>query len=97
MSHAAARSEVFACVEAERRYQDERWSELTTTSGGQHSVGEWAVFIDDYLRQLKTELSRTPEPEATDLALHTLRKIAAMAVACMEQNGVRHRQAGPET
>lgn len=93
----ATRGEVFDAVDEERDYQDSRWTPETTTSGGRHSIGEWVVFIDDYLRQVKTELSRNSEPQASAMALDTMRKITALGVACMEQNGVVYRANGPRS
>lgn len=85
------RSEIYKVIDGERDYQDIRWNANTTTSGGVHSVTEFALFMDDYMAQMKHELSRNGNPKAIDLALDTLRKIVAMGIACMEQNGVRPR------
>lgn len=87
----ATRAEVYAAIDSERNYQDQRWNASTTTSGGLHTVAEFALFMDDYMTQMKNELSRTASPKAEELALNTLRKIVAMGVACMEQNGAPPR------
>lgn len=85
---AATRKDVYAALDGEREYQNEN----TTSSAGRHSVGEFVVFMDNYLHEAKAQLSRMAEPAATEAALHTIRKITAMGVACMEQNGAPMRE-----
>ena len=87
----ATRAEIYAAIDGERDYQDRRWAPEETSTGGRHSVAEFAIFIDDYLREMKTQLSRNAEPGASARALETLRKITAMGVACMEQHGAPRR------
>jgi len=88
----ATRKEVYAALDGERDYQEEKWNENTTASAGRHSVGEFVVFMDNYLHEAKAQLSRMAEPAATEAALNTIRKITAMGVACMEQNGAPQRE-----
>jgi hypothetical protein len=82
------RSEVYAAIDGERTYQDSKW---IPTEEHRHSITEWLVYIEDYVNEAKHVLSRKPDPEALPFALHTLRKIGAMAVAAMEQNGAATR------
>jgi len=84
----ATREEVFAAINGERDYQDSKWNPI---EDHQHSVEEWLVYIDDYVSEAKHALSRKPYSDSLPLALHTLRKIAAMGVAALEQNGVLTR------
>jgi len=86
------REEVYQAIDSERAYQDTRWYKDTTASGGTHTVTEWLVFVQDYLTEAVHQSSRQPEPKASEDVLHTLRKIAAMCVACMEQNGAPPRK-----
>lgn len=81
----------FEALEGERLYQNEKWDPNSTESGGVHNVVEWIVYIEDYIDEAKRILSRHTEPQATVKALHAIRKVGAMAVACMEQNGVHTR------
>lgn len=83
------RSEVYAALDSERDYQDYRWG--LTPSRGQHTVAEFILFMLDYLDQARHDVSRNPEPHAAKLGLDALRKVTAMGVACMEQNGVVKR------
>jgi len=86
------RNKMYAAIDGERDYQDRRWNSSTTTSDGKHSTAEFVLYMEDYIAQARSELSRNADPEANDMALHTVRKIAALAVSCMEQNGVRVRK-----
>ena len=80
------RQEVYAVLDGERDYQDSPWNPGTTSTGGKHSVGEFILFMEDYLREAKTILSGTGEPQASLEASHIIRKVGGMTVACMEQN-----------
>ena len=88
--------EVAAAVSSERAYQDAIWNDDTTTSGGQHSVAAWVVFMRSYLREADEFVSRHPEPKASELALDTIRKVTAMGFACMEQHGAPMREKGTD-
>lgn len=87
----ATRDEVYDALDSERDYQDQQWNAHTTSTAGQHSVTEFLVFIQDYLTQAMHQVSRESEPFASEKALHTVRKITAMGVACMEQHGAPKR------
>jgi hypothetical protein len=85
------RKEVYALIDGERDYQDSRWNAATTITEGQHTTGEFLVFMKDYLDEAFKQLSRQGEPKASQDALGTIRKVAGLAVACMEQNGAPPR------
>lgn len=76
------REEVYAVIDGERDYQDMRWP------GHKHSVTEFLVFIDHYVKRGMTAVS-TQDGERG--AFGDIRKIAALAVACMEENGAEAR------
>jgi hypothetical protein len=80
----ATRKQVYAALDGE--------NENTTTSGGKRTVGEFLLFFDNYLHEAKSQFSRMAEPEASEAALNTIRKITAMGVACMEQHGAPVRE-----
>ena len=86
------RSEVYAAIDSERDYQDTRWNSETTTSDGLHDLAEWFVYIEDYVNEAKHLLSRQAKQYADAEALDIMRKVAAMAVCAMEQNGAPHRK-----
>jgi hypothetical protein len=80
---------VFEAIRGEREYQDKLWG--NAPSEGIHSVPEWVLFIQNYLREAEEVVCRKAFPECDEDALHTMRKIATMAVRCMEQNGIMFR------
>jgi len=85
------RLDAMQAIHDERRYQAERWNEHTTSTAGRHSVTEFLVYMRDYVEEALHVVSREADPEASEKALHIVRKVAALGVACMEQNGVRRR------
>lgn len=85
------RYEVYEAIDGEREYQDSRWNAQTTTSEGKHTFEEWIVYIEDYLAEAKHILSREPAQTAQPKVAHIMRKVATMAVACMEQYGAPRR------
>jgi hypothetical protein len=87
------RDEVYEALNSERAYQAVRWSEATTESGGRHdTVPEWIMYMEDYLAEAKHIMSREGEPECTQKALHIMRKVTALGVACMENLGAPRRE-----
>lgn len=85
------RSEVYKALDGERDYQKVRWSEDTTSTGGFHSVTEFLVYMQDYVNEALHNVSREADPGASEKALHWVRKVGALAVACMEQHGAPER------
>lgn len=84
-------SEALAAIVGERAYQELVWNAQTTSTEDKHSVTEFLVYIRDYAEQSLHDLSRNAEQAAGERALHEVRKIGALAVAALEQNGVRER------
>ena len=86
------RSEVYAALDSERAYQDIRWNESTTTSEGKHTFEEWFTYMEDYIREAQHILSRESTQTAYVKVAHIMRKVTAMGVACMEQQGAPRRE-----
>ena len=86
-----SREEVYKVIDSERDYQEFRWSPSTTESQGLHSNVEFLVYIRDYVEEALHFCSRNGDPQANTFAKRNLRKIAALAVAAMEQNGAVER------
>lgn len=82
------RSVVYEVIDGERDYQEERWNKDTTASGGRHTVPEFILYMEHYLTLARTASSTQADPAATIASLDMLRKVTALGVACMEQNGV---------
>lgn len=84
------RRKAIDAVWQERDYQDTLWNASTTPTGGVHSNLEFLVFIQDYVQEAFHKSSREAGAEL-DFTRDSLRKIAALAIAAMEQNGVSYR------
>lgn len=81
------RQEVYSLIDGERHYQDQRWNESTTDTKGLHSPQEWLSYIRDYTEEALHMGCREAEQICKPKQMAIIRKIAAMAVAAMEQNG----------
>lgn len=79
------RADVYAAIDGERKYQDERWVNDVNTH--RHSPEEWLMYMEDYIAEAKHILSRDAWPKCNRDAMHIMRKVTAMGVAAMEQNG----------
>jgi hypothetical protein len=76
------RTEVYSVINGERDYQDRKWVKF---DDAKWSVGDWLIFIQRYVDEAESKLGY---PEALD----SIRKIAGLAVACMEYNGAPKRK-----
>lgn len=79
--------EVFSAIAGERAYQDSRWGGESHDSF--KSVGDYLIYIDDYVRQAKAKYTTS---SGVDETLDIIRKIAGLTVACMEYNGAPLRK-----
>ena len=84
------RSVVYEAFDGERDYQDEKWGGNGTH--GIHSITEFLVYIRDYTEEALHIETRVEDEPANYKALDIVRKIGALAVACMEQHGAPKRQ-----
>jgi hypothetical protein len=91
----STRQEVYAAIDSERDYQDMLWNDATTPSEGRHSPEEFLLFIEHYVGKAREAMSTKPDPQAKIEGLDIMRKIAGLAVACMEQNGAPMRVIPP--
>jgi hypothetical protein len=91
------RQEVYAIIDGERAYQDSRWNPSTTTSNGDHSWEEWFMYVEHQIIKAKVELSTQPKQHADKVAADLMRKVAALAVASMENLGASPREVLPPT
>lgn len=78
----STRQEVYKAIDGERDYQDRKWGTLEQHP---HHVAEWVGIVGYYCaKAMGAHLSN-------DEKLHELRKVAAVAVAALEQHGVLGR------
>lgn len=78
--------EVFAVIAVERKYQDSLGKYRTNEP--EHSVGDELTMLGTYLRKAEDAYTNNP---GVEMALHEIRKLAAIAVRCMETHGAPKR------
>jgi hypothetical protein len=81
------REEVYKIIDGEREYQNHLGS--TRTDGLPHSVGDYIVMLDRYIRRA---VDGWTDHAGTAYALHEIRKIAGIAVHCMEDHDTPRRE-----
>jgi hypothetical protein len=88
----ATRQQVYAAIDTERLLQSLMIQAKDGSPVEHKPVESFALYINDYAAQLQMQLSRIWGPEAQTKALDTIRKIAALCVAAMEQHGAQPRR-----
>ncbi len=85
--------EVMIAIKGERNYQEAMAANAhgDQTNDRKKSLEEFVLYMEDYLHEARTQLSRTWGPDAYVKPLHTIRKVAAIAVAAMEVHGAPFR------
>ena len=88
------RERVFLAIDSERSYQDnlkkDRAENPTDgTRSINHSVGDFVTMMQHYQNELTAAWTKNPGDTA---ALHVMRKMAGIAVNCMEQHGAPLRK-----
>ena len=92
-THPTPRPDVYAAIDSERDYQDtfvmpEREYYAT------HTLGEFVLMLGQYAAQARQSWTHHSDKEdGFPESLHEVRKIAAIAVRCMEQHGAPKRVA----
>jgi len=81
------RSDVYAAIDGERAYQGTLGP--TRTDGEERSVGDYLVMLGTYYRRATEGWTNSA---GTEIALDNMRKIAAIAVRCMEEHGAPRRR-----
>lgn len=80
------REHVYKVIDEERKYQGLRWGIKlgSIIIEPKHSVGDFIVFMEEFLKRAKQKL--TCEIHSAD-AMCEIRKVTALGIACMEENG----------
>jgi hypothetical protein len=87
------RLKVYQVLDGERDYQDDRWQKDIAARKSKYTEYEWLLFIQDYLTEAIRLATRGNEVDDARIAVqNSIRKITAMGVACMEQNGCPERE-----
>jgi len=90
------RNKVYEAIDTEREYQDALWLPMEGSNHDHHSPEEWFMYIEDYINEAKHILSREAYVVCKPKAMEIMRKLAAMAVCAMEQNGTTNRVISPK-
>jgi hypothetical protein len=87
------RQEVYAAIDSERDYQQRMAGKAhgDPTNDYKKTLETFVLYMDDYMRELKEQLSRTWGPDAYEKPLDTLRKVVAIGVSAMETWGAPQR------
>jgi len=83
------RNDVYKLIDGERLYQDKRWADSggRPKSDSETPVANWVVYMRFQIEEAMNAIYFLKE----DVALEHVRKIAALAVACMEYNETKPR------
>jgi len=81
------RAEVYAAIDGERDYQDGLGADRT--DGHRRTVGDYLTMFQYYLDQAIAAWTTNPGDEQ---ALDVIRKLAGIAVHCMEDHGAPKRE-----
>ena len=84
----STREEVYAAIDGERNYQDETWPEPESST--HLSLGEEILLIREYVERAQREWTGLPGNPPEALAM--VRKIAGIAVRCLENHGAPERR-----
>lgn len=94
----ADRNTVYKAIDSERDYQDANWGrdlsggraplEHHGMPGGWRSLDEFVLYMQGYMADAVHSASHCRNRLET---LNSIRKVAALAVACMEQHGAPKR------
>lgn len=88
-TYKASREEVYAVIDGERNYQEARKAaEGSTSFNGQHTPEEFLIYMNSYLGEANEAAARVWGADCKPRILDILRKVTALGVACMEENGV---------
>lgn len=72
--------EVFAAVQAERQYQDDKWGKTG------HTLAEWVLIMESELEEAKTALIKGGF--GRDAIKAEIIQVLAVGFACLEQHGL---------
>jgi hypothetical protein len=83
-AHNEARENAYTSIESEREYQREKWGERP------HEIDAFALYIVQYAQKLADVCATKGTLDLIEKLDH-VRKVGALAVACMEQHGAVDR------
>ena len=88
----ATREQVYAAIDGERDYQDRHTlRDHSDDTNPAFSTGDYITMLSSYAGKLPDAWALNPG-EVPDDVLHNMRKVAAIAVQCLEVHGVLPRE-----
>lgn len=87
------REDIYKLIDGERDYQEEMGKKYAWGEGkgaANHPVGEFLLMLQEYTRRAIVEWHQPKD--GNEAALHMVRKVAGLAVACMEKHGAPPRK-----
>ena len=78
------RDEVYASIDSERTYQEQRWS-----NSRPKLISSYILYMEHYMeeaRKLCSTTNETPGTESAMAIMDVLRKVTALGVACGEEH-----------
>lgn len=87
------RQKVYELIDGEREYQDQLGNLENRTDGKDHTVGEYITMMGHYYNEMVTAWTMNAGDRP---ALEIMRKIAGIAVHCMEDHGAPARFYKPQ-
>ena len=87
------RKQVYKLIDGERAYQNKKWGvDSGRAEMPEHSPQEWLTYIKDYAEEALHIGAREPWETGEAKQMANIRKIAAIAVAAMEEHIVEPRK-----
>jgi hypothetical protein len=83
------RAEVYKVIDGERAYQNNLPKDRSEDAKRVRQVSEYLTMLDHYVRHAQDAWT---ERAGHEIPMHDMRKIAALAVRCMEEWGAPSRQ-----
>jgi len=80
---------VYEAIDGERKHQDLLWENTLYADGISKGIGDYLAFMESCLRKAIDDHRRN---HGGRQALHGVREVAALAVACLEMFGAPERQ-----
>lgn len=77
------REKVYKLINGERDYQDTKWT------GHKHEVGAYILLLEEYAKRAREQWT---DSNSDVSALDMIRKVAGIAVHCMEEHGAPSRK-----
>ena len=87
----ASRHTVYEAIDTERDYQDNLWGD--DGKPNPLTVGEFVLLVEEYAAKARAVWINEAKPERK--TLDVVRKVAGIAVNCMEQHGAPKRSSAP--